>query len=80
MAGRSFPAARSIRARRAPRRAARSRQEIGLEAALIEPIGYLDLYRPSRASVSFPGGARHPGYALRINASEVADAFECRSF
>ena len=41
-----FPAARSIRPtrRRSPPRCARRDEEIGLDAALIEPIGYLDLY------------------------------------
>jgi len=52
-------------------------EEIGLDAALIEPIGYLDLYLTFTGFRILPVVARViPSYALRINASEVADAFE----
>jgi 8-oxo-dGTP pyrophosphatase MutT (NUDIX family) len=52
-------------------------EEIGLDAALIEPIGYLDLYLTFSGFRILPVVARVvPNYALRINASEVADAFE----
>jgi 8-oxo-dGTP pyrophosphatase MutT (NUDIX family) len=52
-------------------------EEIGLSAALIEPIGYLDLYLTFTGFRILPLVARvTPNYALRINASEVADAFE----
>jgi 8-oxo-dGTP pyrophosphatase MutT (NUDIX family) len=52
-------------------------EEIGLDAALIEPIGYLDLYLTFTGFRILPVLARVvPNYELRINASEVADAFE----
>ena len=52
-------------------------EEIGLDAALIEPIGYLDLYLTFTGFRILPVLARvTPNYELRINASEVADAFE----
>src|SRR5437660_5986460 len=52
-------------------------EEIGLDAALIEPIGYLDLYLTFTGFRILPVVARViPNYQLRINASEVADAFE----
>jgi len=52
-------------------------EEIGLEGALIEPIGYLDLYLTFTGFRILPVVARvTPNYALKINASEVADAFE----
>jgi len=52
-------------------------EETGLDAALIEPIGYLDLYLTFTGFRILPVLARViPNYELRINASEVADAFE----
>jgi len=52
-------------------------EEIGLAAASIEPIGYLDLYLTFTGFRILPVVARvTPNYALKINASEVADAFE----
>jgi 8-oxo-dGTP pyrophosphatase MutT (NUDIX family) len=52
-------------------------EEIGLSAALIEPIGYLDLYLTFTGFRILPVVARViPDYELKINASEVADAFE----
>jgi 8-oxo-dGTP pyrophosphatase MutT (NUDIX family) len=52
-------------------------EEIGLDAHLIEPIGYLDLYLTFSGFRILPVLARViPNYQLRINASEVADAFE----
>jgi 8-oxo-dGTP pyrophosphatase MutT (NUDIX family) len=52
-------------------------EEIGLGAALIEPIGYLDLYLTFTGFRILPVLARVvPNYALTVNASEVADAFE----
>jgi 8-oxo-dGTP pyrophosphatase MutT (NUDIX family) len=52
-------------------------EEIGLDAHLIEPIGYLDLYLTFSGFRILPVLARViPNYELRINASEVADAFE----
>jgi len=52
-------------------------EEIGLDAALIEPIGYLDLYLTFSGFRILPVVARViPSYTLRVNASEVADVFE----
>jgi 8-oxo-dGTP pyrophosphatase MutT (NUDIX family) len=52
-------------------------EEIGLDAALIDPIGYLDLYLTFSGFRILPVLARvAPSYQLRVNASEVADAFE----
>src|SRR6476619_6210044 len=52
-------------------------EEIGLDAALIEPIGYLDLYLTFTGFRILPVVARvTPNYAMTINASEVAAAFE----
>ena len=52
-------------------------EEIGLDAALIDPIGYLDLYLTFSGFRILPVLARViPNYELRINASEVADAFD----
>src|SRR4051794_21730191 len=52
-------------------------EEIGLDSHLIEPIGYLDLYLTFSGFRILPVLARViPNYELRINASEVADAFE----
>jgi 8-oxo-dGTP pyrophosphatase MutT (NUDIX family) len=54
-----------------------AQEEIGLAAALIEPIGYLDLYLTFTGFRILPVVARvRPTYALKVNASEVADAFE----
>jgi 8-oxo-dGTP pyrophosphatase MutT (NUDIX family) len=54
-----------------------AQEEIGLDEALIEPIGYLDLYLTFTGFRILPVVARViPNYELRINASEVADAFE----
>jgi 8-oxo-dGTP pyrophosphatase MutT (NUDIX family) len=52
-------------------------EEIGLDKALIEPIGYLDLYLTFTGFRILPVVARViPNYELKINAGEVADAFE----
>src|SRR5205823_2036138 len=52
-------------------------EEIGLGASLIDPIGYLDLYLTFSGFRILPVVARViPNYQLKINASEVADAFE----
>ena len=54
-----------------------AKEEVGLDAALIEPIGYLDLYLTFSGFRILPVVARvAPTYALTLNASEVADAFE----
>jgi 8-oxo-dGTP pyrophosphatase MutT (NUDIX family) len=52
-------------------------EEIGLARALIEPIGYLDLYLTFSGFRILPTLARvRPDYTLALNEREVADAFE----
>jgi 8-oxo-dGTP pyrophosphatase MutT (NUDIX family) len=52
-------------------------EEIGLDRSFVEPVGYLDLYGTSFGFRILPTLARvKPGFELRINHSEVADAFE----
>jgi 8-oxo-dGTP pyrophosphatase MutT (NUDIX family) len=52
-------------------------EEIGLAPMLVEPLGYLDLYLTFSGFRILPTVARvTPGYALAINRSEVAEAFE----
>jgi 8-oxo-dGTP pyrophosphatase MutT (NUDIX family) len=52
-------------------------EEIGLPREFVEPIGYLDLYGTGFGFRILPTVARvRPGFKLRINHSEVDDAFE----
>jgi 8-oxo-dGTP pyrophosphatase MutT (NUDIX family) len=52
-------------------------EEVGLKREFIDPIGYLDLYGTSFGFRILPTVARvRPGFTLRVNASEVDDAFE----
>jgi 8-oxo-dGTP pyrophosphatase MutT (NUDIX family) len=52
-------------------------EEIGLNREFIDPIGYLDLYGTSFGFRILPAVALvKPGFKLRINRSEVDDAFE----
>src|SRR6516225_8488662 len=52
-------------------------EEIGLKGALIEPIGYLDLYLTFSGYRILPTVARvAPDYKLVLSEREVADAFE----
>lgn len=52
-------------------------EEIGLSASHIEPIGFLDAYRTGTGFRITPVVAMvTPGFSLRLNASEVAEAFE----
>jgi 8-oxo-dGTP pyrophosphatase MutT (NUDIX family) len=52
-------------------------EEIGLSRQFIDPIGYLDLYGTGFGFRILPTVARvRPGFKLRINHSEVDDAFE----
>jgi 8-oxo-dGTP pyrophosphatase MutT (NUDIX family) len=52
-------------------------EEIGLIREFVEPIGYLDLYGTAFGYRILPTVARvRPGFKLRINRSEVDDAFE----
>jgi len=52
-------------------------EEIGLDRAFVDPIGYLDLYGTGFGFRILPTVARvRPGFTLNINHSEVDDAFE----
>ncbi len=52
-------------------------EEIGLTRDFIDPIGYLDLYATGFGFRILPTLARiRPGFELRINETEVDDAFE----
>jgi 8-oxo-dGTP pyrophosphatase MutT (NUDIX family) len=52
-------------------------EEIGLSREFVEPVGYLDLYGTGFGFRILPTVARvRPGFKLRINRSEVDDAFE----
>ena len=52
-------------------------EEVGLDRAVIDPIGYLDLYLTFSGFRILPAVARiSPDYAMQINPKEVADAFE----
>ena len=54
-----------------------AKEEIGLDARLVEPLGYLDVYLTFSGFRILSVVARvEAGYALTLNASEVADAFE----
>ncbi len=52
-------------------------EEIGLDRAFVDPIGYLDVYGTGFGFRILPTVARvRPGFTLRINHGEVVDAFE----
>jgi 8-oxo-dGTP pyrophosphatase MutT (NUDIX family) len=52
-------------------------EEIGLDTGFIDPIGYLDLYLTFSGFRILPLVARvDPDYRLKINPSEVSEAFE----
>jgi 8-oxo-dGTP pyrophosphatase MutT (NUDIX family) len=52
-------------------------EEIGLDRAHVEPLGYLDLYMTTLGYRIVPVIARvTPGFALRLNTSEVDASFE----
>ncbi|WP_031337454.1 CoA pyrophosphatase [Rhodopseudomonas sp. B29] len=52
-------------------------EEVGLDRAHVDPIGYLDVYGTGFGFRILPTVARvRPGFALTINKSEVEDAFE----
>ena len=52
-------------------------EEVGLSPALIEPIGYLDLYLPFSGFRILPTVARvKPDFSLRLNPREVTETFE----
>lgn len=52
-------------------------EEIGLDRALVKPIGYLDLYMTTQGFRIVPTLARlEPGFKLTLNQDEVDDTFE----
>ncbi|MGA7975203.1 MAG: CoA pyrophosphatase [Pseudolabrys sp.] len=52
-------------------------EEIGLERALVEPLGYLDLYMTTLGYRIVPTVARlEPGFSLTLNTGEVDAVFE----
>jgi 8-oxo-dGTP pyrophosphatase MutT (NUDIX family) len=52
-------------------------EEVGLNRSYVDPIGYLDLYGTGFGFRILPTVARvKPGFSLKINHSEVVDAFE----
>jgi 8-oxo-dGTP pyrophosphatase MutT (NUDIX family) len=52
-------------------------EEIGLDRALVRPVGYLDTYLASSGFIVFPVvGLVTPQFTLTLNTHEVADAFE----
>ncbi len=54
-----------------------AKEEIGLDARFVDPIGYLDLYLTFSGFRILPLVARvDPDYRMTINPAEVADAFE----
>jgi 8-oxo-dGTP pyrophosphatase MutT (NUDIX family) len=75
----SFPGGKIDAADASPLDAAlrEAEEEIGLGREFVDPIGYLDLYGTSFGFRILPTVARvRPGFKLRINHSEVDDAFE----
>ena len=75
----AFPGGKIDRVDETPVEAAlrEAEEEIGLAPALVEPLGYLDLYLTFSGFRILPTvGLVKPDYALTLNRSEVADAFE----
>ncbi|MGD8575347.1 MAG: CoA pyrophosphatase, partial [Gammaproteobacteria bacterium] len=75
----SFPGGSVERVDRGPRDTAlrETFEEIGLGRERVEIAGYLDLYRTVTGFVVTPVvGLVRPGFALRLDPHEVAEAFE----
>ena len=75
----AFPGGKIEEADRDPIAAAlrEAQEEIGLDPGFVEPLGYLDAYRTGTGYRIFPVVALvRPGFELRLDAREVADAFE----
>ena len=75
----SFPGGKTERADASPLAAAlrETEEEIGLNRGAVEPLGYLDLYMTTLGYRIVPAVARvKPGFALKLNTSEVDAAFE----
>lgn len=54
-----------------------AREEIGLEARFVEPLGYSDTYLSTSGYLVTPAvGLVAEGFALRLNPAEVEEAFE----
>jgi 8-oxo-dGTP pyrophosphatase MutT (NUDIX family) len=75
----SFPGGKIDATDASPLQAAlrEAEEEIGLSREFVDPIGYLDVYGTGFGFRILPTVARvRPGFKLRINHSEVDDAFE----
>ncbi len=75
----SFPGGKIEKADASPLAAAlrETEEEIGLDRGAVEPLGYLDLYMTTLGYRIVPTVARiKPGFALKLNTSEVDLTFE----
>ncbi len=75
----SFPGGKIEKADASPLAAAlrETEEEIGLDRGAAEPLGYLDLYMTTLGYRIVPAVARiKPGFALKLNTSEVDATFE----
>ena len=75
----SFPGGKIDKGDADPRASAlrETEEEIGLDRAHVEPLGYLDLYMTTLGYRIVPVIARvKPGFALKLNTSEVDETFE----
>jgi 8-oxo-dGTP pyrophosphatase MutT (NUDIX family) len=75
----SFPGGKIDKTDRDPTHAAlrEAEEEIGLDGAHVEPLGYLDVYMTTLGYRIVPMIARvKPGFALTLNTAEVDNTFE----